>query len=131
MTSWPPPALVLTAGLGSLTEVYLGYLDSAWRMAQRGIAIAHDVQHPFSIGMALALASVVAIERKDTAAATALAAQCIRICEEQGLPNWADFARVTSGLARALEGDPQAAPAYWLLAIRTGGSMMAPSEDWP
>jgi len=30
-----------------------------------------------------------------------------------------------------MEGDPQAAPAYWLLAIRTGGSMMAPSEDWP
>ena len=31
----------------------------------------------------------------------------------------------------AMEGDPQAAPAYWLMAIRTGGSMMAPSEDWP
>jgi len=31
----------------------------------------------------------------------------------------------------AMEGDPQAAPAYWLLAIRTGGSMLAPSEDWP
>jgi hypothetical protein len=30
-----------------------------------------------------------------------------------------------------MEGDPQASPAYWLLAIRTGGSMMAPSEDWP
>lgn len=31
----------------------------------------------------------------------------------------------------AMEGDPQAAPAYWWLALRTGGSMMAPSEDWP
>jgi hypothetical protein len=31
----------------------------------------------------------------------------------------------------AMEGDPQAAPAYWMLAIRTGGSMLAPSEDWP
>jgi hypothetical protein len=31
----------------------------------------------------------------------------------------------------AMEGDPQAAPAYWMVAIRTGGSMMAPSEDWP
>jgi hypothetical protein len=31
----------------------------------------------------------------------------------------------------AMEGDPSAAPAYWLVAIRTGGSMMAPSEDWP
>jgi hypothetical protein len=30
-----------------------------------------------------------------------------------------------------LEGDPYAAPAYWRLALRTGGSMMAPSEDWP
>lgn len=31
----------------------------------------------------------------------------------------------------AMEGDPQAAPAYWSLALRTGGSMMAPSDDWP
>lgn len=31
----------------------------------------------------------------------------------------------------AMEGDPDAAPAYWLLAIRTGGSMLAPAEDWP
>jgi hypothetical protein len=31
----------------------------------------------------------------------------------------------------AMEGDPQAAPAYWLLAIGTGGSMLAPAEDWP
>lgn len=31
----------------------------------------------------------------------------------------------------AMEGDPQAAPAYWWLALETGGSMMAPAEDWP
>jgi hypothetical protein len=31
----------------------------------------------------------------------------------------------------AMEGDPEAAPAYWVLALRTGGSMLAPSEDWP
>ena len=31
----------------------------------------------------------------------------------------------------AMEGDAQAAPAYWTLALRTGGSMLAPSEDWP
>ena len=31
----------------------------------------------------------------------------------------------------AMEGDPSAAPAYWVLALDTGGSMMAPSEDWP
>ena len=31
----------------------------------------------------------------------------------------------------AMEGDPFAAPGYWELALITGGSMMAPSEDWP
>ena len=30
-----------------------------------------------------------------------------------------------------LEGDPYSAPAYWTLALETGGSLMAPSEDWP
>ncbi len=31
----------------------------------------------------------------------------------------------------AMEGDPNAAPLYWLLALNTGGSMLAPAEDWP
>lgn len=31
----------------------------------------------------------------------------------------------------AMEGDPAAAPAYWWLSLRTGGSMLAPAEDWP
>jgi hypothetical protein len=31
----------------------------------------------------------------------------------------------------AMEGDPQAAPADWLLSLRTGGSLLAPAEDWP
>jgi hypothetical protein len=31
----------------------------------------------------------------------------------------------------AMEGDPLAAPAYWTLALKSGGSMMAPAEDWP
>lgn len=30
-----------------------------------------------------------------------------------------------------MEGDPHAAPRYWQLALVTGGSMLAPSEDWP
>jgi hypothetical protein len=34
-------------------------------------------------------------------------------------------------LLYALEGDPLSAPAYWTISLMTGGSMMAPSEDWP
>ena len=34
-------------------------------------------------------------------------------------------------LLYAMEGDPLAAPAYWQLALDSGGSMMAPAEDWP
>ena len=30
-----------------------------------------------------------------------------------------------------LEGDPQASSGYWGLAVRTGGTYMSPSEDWP
>ena len=50
------------------------------------------------------------------------------------------FARATRGLPNtipinvllyALEGDPRATVAYWALALETGGSLMAPSEDWP
>jgi hypothetical protein len=31
----------------------------------------------------------------------------------------------------AMEGDPMAAPSYWWLALNTGGSMLAPADDWP
>ncbi|MBN1238522.1 MAG: VWA domain-containing protein [Gammaproteobacteria bacterium] len=31
----------------------------------------------------------------------------------------------------AMEGDPMAAPSFWWLALNTGGSMLAPAEDWP
>jgi hypothetical protein len=30
-----------------------------------------------------------------------------------------------------MEGDPDAAISYWLLAQRTGGSFLSPSRDWP
>ena len=30
-----------------------------------------------------------------------------------------------------MEGDPNAAHLYWELALTTGGSLLAPSEDWP
>jgi len=30
-----------------------------------------------------------------------------------------------------MDGDPFAAEAYWSLAIRSKGSFMAPSQDWP
>ena len=30
-----------------------------------------------------------------------------------------------------LEGDPMAPALYWQLALRTGGSFMIPSDDWP
>ena len=30
-----------------------------------------------------------------------------------------------------MEGDPLAAPSYWRLALTTGGSFLAPAQDWP
>lgn len=30
-----------------------------------------------------------------------------------------------------LEGDPRAAPNYWELTLRTGGTLLVPTEDWP
>ena len=30
-----------------------------------------------------------------------------------------------------MEGDPDAASAYWKLAVATRGSFMSPAEDWP
>ena len=45
----------------------------------------------------------------------------------RGLPNTIPI----NVLLYALEGDPRATVAYWALTLDTGGSLMAPSEDWP
>jgi hypothetical protein len=45
----------------------------------------------------------------------------------RGLPNTIPI----NVLLYALEGDPRATAAYWALTLQTGGSLMAPSEDWP
>lgn len=39
------------------------------------------------------------------AAAVALAMRCIQVCDEQGLPYWANYARVAIGIATARKGD--------------------------
>ncbi len=50
------------------------------------------------------------------------------------------FRRAAKRLPRALpvnvilyplEGDPEAAPAYWKLALGSGGALLSPSSDWP
>jgi hypothetical protein len=43
----------------------------------------------------------------------------------------APFAIPFNVILFAMEGDPWAAPLYWELSLRSGGSMLAPSEDWP
>src|SRR5690606_10578723 len=43
----------------------------------------------------------------------------------------APFAIPFNVILFAMEGDPWAAPLYWELALRSNGSMLAPSEDWP
>lgn len=43
----------------------------------------------------------------------------------------APFAIPFNVILFAMEGDPWAAPLYWELSLRSNGSMLAPSEDWP
>ena len=37
----------------------------------------------------------------------------------------------TNTILFQMEGDPMAAPAYWQLAQKTGGSFLSPPKDWP
>ena len=77
-------------------------------MQSSKLAIARAAKHPFSIGMALSVASCAAIERGEITTTFAFARECIAICEEQGFPFYADWSRVPQGLAAALEGRAEA-----------------------
>jgi len=109
----------LTAALGTLTEDFLGNLDASRVMGQQSVALARSVKHPFSLGFALAMASLSAHERGDTTQAIGYGQEGIDICKDQGFPYWGEFSRASLGLARARQGEPDAGAAEIEGSIRT------------
>jgi len=98
-----------TFGTAAWTLSYMGYLDRALERARQGTALARTLAHPFSIGFARFMETLVHRTRRDVKAQQESAADVIAIGDAQGFPIWRGVGRVYRGLARVKLGERAAA----------------------
>ena len=75
----------------------LGHVDDALRRVERVIALAHRLEHKFSLGEAYCFATSVHLFRGETESALECAQRSIAICEEGGFVVWLAHALVMRG----------------------------------
>jgi class 3 adenylate cyclase/predicted ATPase len=85
----------------------LGFIDQALVRMRRGVELAREVAHPFSLAYALLFEAQCHWIREDWARLAATAESLTALSEEQGFDLWTGLGHVYLGLARATRtGDP-------------------------
>ncbi|OYU93333.1 MAG: hypothetical protein CFE45_20970 [Burkholderiales bacterium PBB5] len=83
----------------------LGQADAALARARQAVALAEQLQHPFSLGQALGFLAVAHHFRGETAAGLQAAERAVAVCEAGGFAVWLAPARMLRGRLRASQGD--------------------------
>jgi predicted ATPase len=87
--------------------VWLGYPDQALACSRKALALARELQHPFSLARALEFTGVVHIFRREPSAAQELAEATIALATEQALPFWLAGGTMVRGCALAEQGQEE------------------------
>jgi DNA-binding SARP family transcriptional activator/predicted ATPase len=113
----PHPALALFAGgeVGVFRQAYLSHLlglfgdagQSAARSAE-SVALAREVSHPFSLGIALVYAAMLNVFQRDAKLARVRAGEAAAVCRKHGFPYYLAVAEILGGWATAVDGDSSA-----------------------
>jgi tetratricopeptide (TPR) repeat protein len=85
--------------VGAWALWYLGYPEQALRRSQASIALAHGVNHPYTLASALNLASWTHCYRREGQAALTLAEEAIALSTAQDFPQWLAVGLYMRGLA--------------------------------
>lgn len=86
----------------------MGRADEALARARQGVALAEQLQHPFSLGQALGFLAVVHHFRGEHAPGLLAAQRALAVCEAGGFVQWLAHARVLHGRLRVALGEPEA-----------------------
>nr|MDH4390778.1 AAA family ATPase [Aquabacterium sp.] len=86
----------------------MGRADEALARARQGVALAEQLQHPFSLGQALGFLAVAHYFRGELAPGLLAARRAISVCESGGFVQWLAHAQVLHGRLRAALGEPDA-----------------------
>jgi predicted ATPase len=82
----------------------LGSPDQALRRSQDAIALAQDLQHPFSLGFAYAMKAMVHHLRREAAAARENADAALALCQQHGFQHLLAVGTIWRGWALAEQG---------------------------
>jgi class 3 adenylate cyclase/tetratricopeptide (TPR) repeat protein len=88
----------------ALNAMHLGHFDEAHRRCREALALAHRLQHPFSIAWAQVFPAAVAVFCNDWVAAQRLSEEAIAYSSEQGYPFWLAHGYLDLGWALCKQG---------------------------
>ena len=92
----------------AMTLWLLGYPEQAVVRRDDSLTLAHALAHPFSLASAHVFAAVVSQLCRDVPAVHEQAEAAVTLSTEQGFPQWAAWATVLRGWARAMQGEGEA-----------------------
>jgi class 3 adenylate cyclase/tetratricopeptide (TPR) repeat protein len=107
----------------------LGQPDAALARAREAVALARQLDDPFSLAFATFFETVVHWYRRDVAAQRERATEVVTLSESQGFPLWLGVGRAWHAAARVVAGDAGALPEIMhgmALAAETGNQSGAP-----
>lgn len=84
-----------------------GWLDQARARSQEAIAIARQIEHPYSLVVALTYAGVLHQFADEAAACGEMAAQAYALAQQQGFSLWISMSGFLQGWSLAQQGDAQ------------------------
>lgn len=143
-----PDARVLAPTVSGLIRWTAGYPDQARERTGRGIELAKEIGHPYSLAYALFHAGLVDLWAGDVPALAARMEELLEVSTKHDYVIWGALAQVLNGTARVLSGEHDAGlreveegvglyeglptpPIFWplLLAIRARANLLAGKVD--
>jgi adenylate cyclase len=122
---------VLCRSHASLVSWLSGQHDRALRESERSIVMAKQLEHPFSLGSALAFAALLHQWRGEPGDASERAQECIRLGSEQHFTLWEGMGHIVAGWATMERGGDEEGRAQMnqglALLVSTGTTLGRPA----
>lgn len=88
---------------------FLGFPEQARQASAQSLALARQLDHPFSLAYALTFAAILHCRLRESEAALTLAEETLRVANDHGFPLWQIGATLARGWTLAQQGDDQGA----------------------
>jgi predicted ATPase len=109
----------------------LGKPDQALDRADRAIALARSLDHPYSLAYALYHVGFLHLWRREPERMRDRALEVLRLAETNDLPLWRALGRCLLGSATSSLGDPQAGLDHIAAGLDLYGGLRTPPVFWP